>query len=199
MVLQRGMPIHMWGKAAPGETVQVAFKKQQKSTTADFAGRWHIYLMPEPAGGPFELRVTGQNEIVLHDVLVGDVWVASGQSNMEYPMEGWNGTPNRSAEEIPKANHPDHPSAESREGLFGASAGRSREASEVECLARRRQCGSFRRSPTYFAKEIAEREKVPIGVIESTWGGTVGGGVDEPGWPFEQSEPDADLRRTART
>ena len=82
--------------------MRVGLKQQQKTTTADFAGRWHIYLAPEPAGGPYELTVTGQNAIVLHDVLIGDVWVASGQSNMEYPMEGWNGTPKQNAEEMPQ-------------------------------------------------------------------------------------------------
>jgi sialate O-acetylesterase len=171
VVLQRGMPIHIWGKAAPGEAVQVSFNKQSKSSSADFAGRWHIYLMPEAAGGPFELRVTGQNEIVLHDVLVGDVWVASGQSNMEYPMVGWNGTSKEAADEIPRANHPtihllkvahtysEHPLDDLTPTKWMACTPDSvREFSAVAY---------------FFAKEIASHEKIPIGVIESSWGGTV--------------------------
>jgi sialate O-acetylesterase len=171
VVLQRGAPIHIWGKAAPGEAVQVAFNKQSKSTSADFVGRWHVYLMPELAGGPYELTVKGQNQVVLHDVLVGDVWVASGQSNMEYPMEGWGGTPKEAAAEIPKANLPmvhllliphayaDHPLDDLPRAQWKACTPES--------------VRQFSAVAFYFAKEIAARERVPLGVIESNWGGTV--------------------------
>ena len=171
VVLQRGLPMHIWGKASPGEAVQVSFNRQSKRTVADFTGRWHIYLAPEAAGGPYEISVKGQNEIVLHDVLVGDVWIASGQSNMEYPMEGWGGTAKDEAEEIPKANLPmvhllhvphavaDHPLDDLPATKWMACTPESvREFSAV---------GYF------FAKEIAAREKIPVGVIETSWGGTV--------------------------
>ena len=172
VVLQREMPIHVWGKAAPGESVRVGLKQQQKTTTADFAGRWHIYLAPEPAGGPYELTVTGQNAIVLHDVLIGDVWVASGQSNMEYPMEGWNGTPKQNAEEMPRANLP------TVHLLKVAKDYSERPRNDLAKPAKWSPCSpatvrEFSAVAYYFAKEIAAREKVPIGVIESTWGGTV--------------------------
>jgi sialate O-acetylesterase len=171
VVLQREQPIHVWGRAAPGESVRVALNKQSKSTVADFTGRWHIYLAPEAAGGPYELRVQGTNEIVLHDVLVGDVWVASGQSNMEFPMEGWGETPKDAAEEIAKANLPtvhllhiahayaDHPLDD-----FAA-------AQWVACTPE--SVRKFSAVGYYFAKEVNAREKVPVGVIETSWGGTV--------------------------
>src|SRR4051794_22671245 len=72
-VLQRGMPIHFFGKAAPGEAISVTLNTQSKSTTADYVGRWHLYLAPEAAGGPYEATVKGSNTIVLHDILIGDV------------------------------------------------------------------------------------------------------------------------------
>lgn len=171
VVLQRGMPIHVWGKAVPGESVTVTLNHQVKSTTADFTGRWHLYLNPENAGGPYELSVRGNNQIVVHDVLVGDLWIASGQSNMEYPMEGWGGTAKDQAEEIPKANLPtvhflivehaysDHPLDE----LPSASKWMTCTPESVR---------KFSAVGYYFAKEISAREKVPIGVIESNWGGT---------------------------
>ncbi len=172
VVLQRGMPIHIWGKAAPDENVRVVLNRQSKSTVADFAGRWHIYLAPEAAGGPYELSVNGQNQIVLHDVLIGDVWVASGQSNMEYPMEGWNGTPKDAAEEIPKANLP------SVHLFHVAKAYADHPLDDLSTPAKWSPCipdtvREFSAVAYYFAKEIAAHEKVPIGVIESTWGGTV--------------------------
>jgi sialate O-acetylesterase len=172
VVLQRGAPIHIWGKASPGEVVQVAFKSQSKSTVADFIGRWHIYLMPEPAGGPFELRVKGQNEIVLRDVLVGDVWVASGQSNMEYPMEGWGEIPKEAAAEIPKANYPSM-------HLLKVVKGHAEHPLDDLAATKWSACSpesvrEFSAVAYFFAKNVVEREKVPIGVIESTWGGTVG-------------------------
>lgn len=172
VVLQRGMPIHIWGKAAPGENVQVALNRQSKSTVADFAGRWHIYLAPEAAGGPYELSVNGQNHVVLHDVLIGDVWVASGQSNMEFPMEGWQGTPKDAAAEIPKANLPSiH--------LFHVTKAYSQHPlNDLSSPAKWSPCTpdtvrQFSAVAYFFAKEIAAREKIPIGVIESAWGGTV--------------------------
>jgi sialate O-acetylesterase len=172
VVLQRGMPIHVWGMAASGENVRVTLNHQSKNTVADFAGRWHIYLAPESAGGPYELTVKGENEIVLHDVLIGDVWVASGQSNMEFPMEGWYGTPRDAAAEIPKANFPaihllhvekayaDHPLNDL-----------SKPAKWTPCTPE--SVRQFSAVAYYFAKELENREKVPIGIVETAWGGTV--------------------------
>ena len=86
MVLQRGLPVHIWGKAAPREAVAVAFRGHARTTTADAAGRWSVYLPSGDAGGPFDLTVKAANTITLKDVLVGDVWIAAGQSNMEWPV-----------------------------------------------------------------------------------------------------------------
>src|SRR5215831_1113672 len=87
MVVQRGLPVHIWGFADPGETVSATFRGATGSATADDLGRWSIYLPPGDAGGPFELVIRGTNQIALRDVLAGDVWVASGQSNMEWVVK----------------------------------------------------------------------------------------------------------------
>ncbi len=86
MVLQRGTPITLWGWAEAGEEVNVHFLDRRLATTASDAGRWELTLKKVPAGGPHELVIRGNNEIRLKDVLVGDVWLASGQSNMELTM-----------------------------------------------------------------------------------------------------------------
>src|SRR6478752_1039437 len=86
MVLQRNKPLTIWGWADPNEKISVQFNKQTKSGKADKAGKWSIILAAESAGGPFQLIVKGKNTITLSNILVGEVWVCSGQSNMEWPL-----------------------------------------------------------------------------------------------------------------
>lgn len=86
MVLQQGAPARIWGRADPGEAVTVSFRDQKASTTADSAGKWKTYLKPLEAGGPYDMTVSGQDTVVVKDILVGEVWVGSGQSNMGFTM-----------------------------------------------------------------------------------------------------------------
>lgn len=86
MVLQRDMPCPVWGTAAPGEEVAVQFAGQEKTTTADANGDWRVALDPLSAPGGGEMTIAGENTITLADVAVGEVWVCSGQSNMEWPL-----------------------------------------------------------------------------------------------------------------
>ena len=83
MVLQRDRPLPVWGWAEPGEQVSVEFLGQVTSTSANAQGEWKVELPPAKAGGPYALTVTGTNSVELQDVLVGEVWLCSGQSNME--------------------------------------------------------------------------------------------------------------------
>jgi sialate O-acetylesterase len=108
MVLQRDRPIHIWGWSDPGDAVSVSLNGATGSDTSDKYGRWSVYLPPLPAGGPYEVRVSGSNTITLEDVLVGDVWFASGQSNMEMPLKGFTGSAviNNSDAEINSATNP---------------------------------------------------------------------------------------------
>ena len=83
MLIQQQMPVRIWGKAAAGEKVAVEIHGQHASAVADSSGAWEAFLPPMTAGGPYEMNV---NQLVIHDVLIGEVWVGSGQSNMELPM-----------------------------------------------------------------------------------------------------------------
>ena len=91
MVLQREMPIHIWGSAAPGEQVTVDLHGSTNTATTDDLGRWSLFLPAQPAGGPFTLTVHATNTLQLEDILIGDLWMASGQSNMEMPLAGFPG------------------------------------------------------------------------------------------------------------
>src|SRR3954464_1571159 len=86
MVLQRGMPVPIWGTAGDGEKVTVKFQGQEASTTAR-DGTWMVRLKELEAGGPFELSIAGENEVDVKDVLVGEVWICSGQSNMAFTVD----------------------------------------------------------------------------------------------------------------
>ena len=86
MVLQRESKIPVWGKADAGENVSVTLAGQTQSTTADQQGKWRIVLDAVKSDQPLEMRVKGNNTLAIHDVLIGEVWVCSGQSNMEWPV-----------------------------------------------------------------------------------------------------------------
>jgi sialate O-acetylesterase len=105
MVLQRHKPIRIWGWASANEKVTVEFNNQIKSTNTNALGKWQIILDSEKAGGPFQVLVKGKNEIIIKNVLVGEVWVCSGQSNMEMPIADW-GKINNYEKEIDETEYP---------------------------------------------------------------------------------------------
>lgn len=86
MVLQRDAEVRLWGWASPGEAVRINFKDQQYQATATENGDWEIRLKDLKAGGPYQMQIAASNQIVLDSVYIGDVWLCSGQSNMEIPM-----------------------------------------------------------------------------------------------------------------
>ena len=169
MVLQRNKPINIWGWASPNEKVTVQFNKQTKTTTAASNGKWLLALAKENAGGPFKLIVKGNNELVLNNILVGEVWVCSGQSNMEMPIEGW-GHINNYTQEIAAANYPmirhfKVPNIISETLKEDVTGGDWKVCSPATA-------GDFSAAAYFFARELYNKLKVPIGLINTTWGGT---------------------------
>jgi sialate O-acetylesterase len=171
MVLQRERPIHLWGWSAPGEKISVALHGVSRTTAGDSLGNWSVFLPPEAAGGPYKLTVSGGNQIVLEDILIGDVWLASGQSNMEMPLKGFPGAPLKgSAEEIARAGqsqmrllHIPHKAADFPLG--------NSDTAWTVCSPE--TAANFSAAAYFFGRELAAREHVPIGLIDATWGGTV--------------------------
>ena len=173
MVVQRERPVHVWGMAAPGEEIVVAFRGESRTTAANELGRWETYLKPGAAGGPFTMTVKSgaatapEQTLTLDDVLVGDVWIASGQSNMEFEMR----KAATAAADLPKASIP-----EMRLMMVKKRAAEYAQ-DDVEtdgwAASTPETARDFSAVAWYFAREIGEREQVPVGVIDSTWGGTV--------------------------
>ena len=171
-VLQRNRPIHLWGSATPNASVTAQFHGQTVRAEVDRIGRWSLYLLPETAGGPYTLTLSGDGDKkVLSDLLVGDVWVASGQSNMEFPLQGFGATMplKNQAQEIAAASNPTL-----RLLLFEHKASdfplSDNPVSWTPCTPETAK--TFSAVAYFFGREIAAREKVPVGLIDSTWGGT---------------------------
>ena len=163
MVLQRDKPVPVWGKANPGEEVAVEFAGQRKTAKADASGKWMVRLDPLPASA--EPQVLKAGNVSVQDVLVGEVWLASGQSNMEWEMQM---KPDTQAD-IPNTTHPnlrliEVPKTTALTPQDDVATKWTRSAPET--------AASFSAVGYYFGLRLHEELKVPVGIILSAWGGT---------------------------
>jgi sialate O-acetylesterase len=172
-VLQRERPLHIWGWASAGATVVVSLHDQSATAVTDRLGRWEVSLKPEAAGGPYVLTVDGgaaEGKAQVQDVMLGDVWFASGQSNMEFPLKGFDGAPlKNSAAEIAAATNP-HVRLLRLE--HKASPVPLRDIDAIWTTTTPATAANFSAIGYFFAREVAEHEHVTVGVIDSSWGGT---------------------------
>jgi len=166
MVLQRDQPLPVWGWAKPGEKVSVQLGDQPAvSATASAAGEWRVTLPQMTAGGPFTLKVTGENTIAFDDVLIGEVWLCSGQSNMEWTVSA-SANPQ---EEIAAANYPQIRHIKVPRTTASEPA-RDFEGAWQICSPQ--TAASFTACGYFMARELHKKLNVPIGLINSSWGGT---------------------------
>jgi sialate O-acetylesterase len=171
MVLQRDMNIPVWGTAAAGEEVIVAFDKQKIKTKAGVDGKWMVRLDAlKSGGGPLELTVAGENTVTLKDVLIGEVWLCSGQSNMEFTVskakKKFAGTINE-AEEIANGKWPQIRSfnvkMSAKETVQGAVSGKWLVCSPETV-------GDFSAVGYFMARKLHQDLKVPVGIINTSYG-----------------------------
>ena len=168
MVLQRDINLKIWGRASKGEVVKIKFNGKSAKAKAGNDGKWMAFLPPMKAGGPYSMEITGKNKITLKDVLIGDVWLCSGQSNMVHQMALHNIT---YANEIAQANY---------------SQIRHFWIPTLTCLtgpkedlptgywkwANPQDVNQFSAVAYFFARKIYEKYHVPIGLINASVGGT---------------------------
>ncbi len=166
MVLQRDVPLTIWGWADAGEAVTVSLGENSATTKADEQGNWKVKLAPMKADGKsHQLSVTGNNKIELNDILIGEVWVGSGQSNMEMRLTSTNGA----TEAIAAADHP-------QLRLFHVPKVQTKTpAKDVKAkwnVCTPKTVGSFSAALYYFGLRLQQDLDVPIGLINSSWGGS---------------------------
>jgi sialate O-acetylesterase len=166
MCLQANKALPIWGKADPGEQVTVTLGEQKQSATAGNDGKWMVMLHALPSGaGQWEMSVAGKNKLVVKNIVVGEVWVASGQSNMEF---GFSGAHNH-AEEQPKANYP-------KIRIFNLQKKVAFDP-QWDCVGKWEECSPETVVHTsavgyFFARDIHTKLGVPVGLIHTSWGGT---------------------------
>jgi len=167
MVLQRNKQIPVWGWADAGEQVTIQFNKQEaKTVKADASGKWMLMLEPEKAGGPYTLIVKGNNTVTYNNVLVGEVWVCSGQSNMEFQVK----QAINNAAEIASANYPQI--RHIKVPLTVSTTPKDDIESGSWKVCSQQTAGDFTAVGYFFARELYNQLHVPIGLINTTWGGT---------------------------
>ena len=174
MVLQQQSSVSIWGWASPGEKVTVSgsWDRQQKVVMTNSKGEWLLKLKTPIAGGPFTLHIAGKNKIEVNKVFIGEVWLCSGQSNMEFPLQkitAWKTGVLNYESEIAKANYP-------KISMFTVNKTVAQEP-QKDVQGKWEVCspataGNFSAVAYYFGVELTKALNCPIGLIHSSWGGT---------------------------
>lgn len=167
MVLQRHKPVTVWGWDTPGSTVCVILGGNQERVEANAVGEWRVELKPLQAGGPYDMEIVGQHEqIILHDILIGDVWLCGGQSNMEFALKDALGADTT----IARAGNPwirllTVPKTVQFTEQNDIAGGQWEECTPATVPV-------FSAVGYYFGKYLQEDLQVPVGLIHTSWGGT---------------------------
>ena len=166
MVLQQGVANPIWGFAEAGEQVTVTIGDAKEVATAGKDGRWLVKIAAPPVGGPYMVNIAGKNSITLSDVLCGEVWICSGQSNMQWPVQRANDAPN----EINLANYPKLRFFEV-ERRVAASPQTDCEGEWLACSPQ--TVAGFSAVGYFFGRELQKNLDVPVGLVQVAWGGTI--------------------------
>jgi sialate O-acetylesterase len=168
MVLQRDTPLTIWGWATPGEKVAIRFSGKSYKTTTDASGKWQVKLPPMKAGGPFTMDIAGNTQLSVKDILIGDVWFCSGQSNMVHQLNIHDVT---YANEIATANYP-----QIRQFWVPTLTSLQGPQSDVPNGQWKKAVGQdvrpFSAVAYFFAKKIHQQYNIPVGIINASVGGT---------------------------
>ncbi|UGU18202.1 sialate O-acetylesterase [Sinomicrobium kalidii] len=175
MVLQQNAEINIWGWADPGEAITITpgWQSEKVSTSANTEGNWKVTVATPAAGGPYEIVLEGKNKITLSDVLLGEVWICSGQSNMHMPVgkyeDSWKTGVMNYEKEVKEADYP-------QIRLFTVAL-KTSDSLQNDVEGNWQACSpetvyGFSAAGYFFGREIHQTQNVPVGLITSAWGGT---------------------------
>ena len=195
MVIQQQTNAPIWGQAKPGRKVTVTASWDGKTikTTADAQGNWRTALQTPAAGGPYTITVSDGQKLTLQNVMVGEVWLCSGQSNMEMPIDGWGRVLNYEQEKEEANQYPDirllqvvqHVATQPSREVVVADGG------WLVCSAH--SVKEFSAAGYFFGRDIHKYRNVPVGLINASWGGT----FIEPWTSYEALSTHPDIREAA--
>ncbi len=170
MVLQQGIPVPFWGTASPGGTVTIKINDLEAKTTVAEDSTWRIdFPAFESYGGPYTVEIQGKETMVFGNVMVGEVWVCSGQSNMEMPLAGWGEILNFE-QEIANANHPNIRLLSVAHAIKNTPQSDIISDGWVECSPE--NIPYFSATAYFFGRHLNQNLDIPIGLIHTSWGGT---------------------------
>ncbi|MDB5015118.1 MAG: 9-O-acetylesterase [Daejeonella sp.] len=174
MVLQQKTEAAVWGHADPGKTVNITntWSKKKYSTQADKEGNWKIKVSTPVYGGPYTMTISDGEPTVLKNILIGDVWVCSGQSNMEMPLAGW-GKINNYQKELEQAKYPNIRLLQAVHVTSDLPLENAQVSNGGWQPCTPEFVGEFSATAYFFAREVYTKTGIPIGLIHSSWGGTV--------------------------
>ncbi|MCE1198347.1 MAG: beta galactosidase jelly roll domain-containing protein [Marinilabiliales bacterium] len=167
MVLQQGIPIPVWGWASPGEKVSVTFNNKTVTTRTGKDGKWNVTLAPMNYGGPYKMLIKGNNQRTIENILIGEVWVCSGQSNMEFGLA----SALQAEAEIAASNYPEIRLFTVKKRIAKTPQENLEEGEWWECSPI--SSPRFSAVAYFFGRALYQKLKVPIGLIHTSWGGTV--------------------------
>lgn len=174
MVFQQKTKAAVWGKADPGKmiTISTTWSRARYTSKADELGNWKILVSTPSYGGPYAMTISDGEPLVLMNILIGEVWLCSGQSNMEMPLAGW-GKVNNYEQEIADAKYPDIRLLQVDHVTSNVPLGDARVANSEWKPCIPQYVAEFSSVAYFFAREIYNKTKVPIGLIHTSWGGTI--------------------------
>ncbi len=183
MILQRNKPIEIWGWASKGDKVELSLNQQKVTTQAAADGKWMAQLPAMPAGGPYDLSIkTKKQTILFTDILLGEVWLLSGQSNMEWRVRQADSARREIANaDFPTIRHVEIPHTLSFVPESDVDAGDWQ-------LTTPETVGNFSAVGYFFARELSQKLSVPIGLIHSSWGAS-----QVEGWISEKAMAESDV------
>lgn len=174
MVLQQQTEAPVWGMAKPGKTVEITTSWNQKkyTTKTDGQGKWKTKVTTPAAGGPYAITISDGKPVKLNNVMIGEVWICSGQSNMEMQVEGWGKVLNYQQEKIEAENYPDIRFLLVEKATSPVPSDELKVSGGGWQVCSSKSVADFSAAGYFFGRDIHKYRNVPVGLIDTSWGGT---------------------------